>query len=89
MRVRGRMIKAHRAAWMAATGREIAAGMCVLHKCDNPRCCNPAHLWLGTNPENTRDKVEKGRQYRPTNRDRSSTGQFQPKACASVPVVTE
>lgn len=57
----GRRVHAHRLAWTVANKREIPAGLCVCHTCDNPPCCNPAHLFLGTNLENVQDRVRKGR----------------------------
>ncbi len=40
------------------------ADLCVLHRCDNPPCCNPGHLWVGTQMDNMHDKVQKRRQAR-------------------------
>ena len=56
----GKLKKAHRLAYELSTG-EIAAGLLVLHRCDVRRCCNPAHLFLGTNVENIEDMIAKGR----------------------------
>lgn len=42
----------------------IPEGMLVLHTCDNPPCCNPDHLFIGTNQDNMDDKVNKNRQAR-------------------------
>lgn len=52
-------ISAHRAAWAIANGRVPEHG--VLHHCDNPPCCNPAHLYDGTQKDNARDAIERGR----------------------------
>lgn len=56
-----RFAKPHRVAWFIANG-EIPANMHVLHSCDNPSCCNPKHLFLGTQLDNMQDKVAKNRQ---------------------------
>ena len=56
--------KAHRVAWRLSTGLEIPAHGAIMHTCDNPPCCNPRHLVLGTNAQNVADKVAKGRQLR-------------------------
>jgi hypothetical protein len=56
--------QAHRVAWTLLRGA-IPEGACVLHKCDVPACCNPEHLFLGTQAENIRDMIAKGRQAPP------------------------
>lgn len=56
-----RLQRAHRAAWALYRG-PIPDGMLIRHRCDNPPCCNPDHLELGTYAQNSDDKVARRRQ---------------------------
>ncbi len=56
----GRHQPASKVAWVLTNG-DVPSGLQVLHTCDNPPCCNPAHLFLGTNRQNNADKVSKKR----------------------------
>ncbi len=58
----GEPVLAHRFSYEAINGEGSARGMKVLHRCDNPPCCNPDHLFLGTSKDNMDDKHQKGRQ---------------------------
>ena len=60
LRVDGHLVGAHRVSWLLAFGR-IPDKACVLHRCDNPPCVNPKHLFLGTHQDNTDDKYTKRR----------------------------
>lgn len=57
----GRHEKAHRVAYMLTHG-SIPTGKLILHTCDNPLCCNPAHLYAGTQVNNMQDRKNRGRQ---------------------------
>lgn len=57
----GRATGTHRIAWELANTQKIPKGLHVLHRCDNPPCCNPGHLFLGTQTDNNLDRHKKGR----------------------------
>jgi len=67
---------AHRMAWHITHGRVPIHNeedyLCVCHRCDVRSCCNPAHLFIGTNMDNVRDMVSKGRQQHGNRRGKSS-----------------
>lgn len=57
-------VKAHRVAYFVSAGQD-PGDLCVCHRCDNPPCCNPAHLFLGTIADNNADRDSKGRTVYP------------------------
>ena len=61
-----KLLKAHRIAYCEANNLSLddIAGLCVRHKCDNPKCINPSHLEIGTNADNTRDRHVRNRDAR-------------------------
>ena len=68
--------RAHRITYRHFCG-EIPSGMFVCHRCDVPSCCNPDHLFLGTNQDNVRDMISKGRNSPPP-RNRHVVGSVHP-----------
>lgn len=62
----------HRLIWIETNG-PIPEGLCVCHRCDNPPCCNPAHLFLGTKKDNTQDALRKGRLYTARGEDNANS----------------
>jgi hypothetical protein len=84
-----RVMGAHRAAWEQASGAEVPSGKVVLHSCDNPPCCNPRHLRLGTKKENSLDMARKGRQIFQKCPDRIQRGEAHGRARLSASAVRD
>lgn len=68
--------RAHRLVYEIVNNRVLLSEELILHKCDNPACCNPKHLFVGTHNDNVQDKVNKNRQAKGKKNGRYKTGYF-------------
>lgn len=64
LKVGEKIVSAHRYSYEIHIGK-IPTGMMVCHRCDNKKCINPNHLFLGTAKDNVRDAIQKGRHHTP------------------------
>lgn len=78
----------HRIAYRIATDA-IPAGMVIRHNCDNPLCCNPAHLLIGTHADNVADRVSRDRSAKGEGNGRAKLTQEQAQLILDSPLTSE
>jgi hypothetical protein len=72
-----KMRTTHRVSYEEHSNTKIPIGLVVMHSCDNKKCCNPAHLSVGTHKDNSQDMIQKGRYN--INSSYGMTGKKQPR----------
>jgi len=86
----GKCIDAHRISYMLNNvGCVLTSKDFICHKCDNPPCVNPAHLFKGNAQDNARDMVSKNRDFRPDNRIKCEEGTSWCHRCKSFKPITD
>lgn len=70
--LKDKCVRVHRLSYEIAHG-EVPAGLDILHTCDNEKCCEPSHLYAGTDLDNTRDRIARKRDAGPSRRNRDKT----------------
>lgn len=82
--IKGRVVRAHRLAYCRANNLSLddIKGLVVRHKCDNPPCCNPDHLEIGTQRDNVLDCIKRGR-------FKSNAGENNPRAKINTSIANE
>lgn len=58
-------VLAHRLAWVIEHRKEVPDGLIICHRCNNPACCRPSHLYAGTPQDNATDRIKAGRNVGP------------------------
>lgn len=82
LKINGKVFDAHRIAYSIFIG-SIPKEKCVCHSCDNRKCVNPEHLWIGTKNDNNQDMISKGR-YVPSDIVHGSASSYKRKTCLCV-----